>query len=82
MKNTKLYKDMVQLLTDKECSVRELAKESGISYLTLLFFYNFNGNEPIRTLNRSTKSKLHNRYGIPFEDMDEYNNVILKEREG
>lgn len=78
--NTRYYNEMVRILDDGEYSIRGLAKECGLCYSTLIEF--FNVNKPFRPLSPRTKRKIHNRLGISYEIMDEYNSIILKEREG
>ena len=80
MENTKLYKEMVEILNKEECSIRQMAKKSGISYLTLLNFYN--KNSIFRPISQKNKARLHNHFGIDCKDIDEYNDLVYKEREG
>lgn len=77
--NTEFYRTMVDIKRKKECSIRELAKECGLCYATLIEF--FNTEKPFRPLMDTTMDKLHNRLGISYEVMEEYNKYILKERE-
>lgn len=79
MTNSRFYKEMLQVLNDKECSMRELAAECNVSYLTFLQF--FNPDLPFKTLRPKTKAKIHNHLGISYEIMNEYNKMILEEKE-
>ena len=78
MTETRLYKEMVKVKQEKECSTRQLAVECGISYLTLVQFYN--PDMPFKLITDKTKYKLHNHLGIPYEIIDEYNEILIKER--
>lgn len=78
MVNSRLYKEMVKVLNEKECSKRQLAKECGVSYLTFVKF--LNPNYPFQPLSPKTMSRIHNHLGIDFDVMDEYNELVLKER--
>lgn len=79
MTETRLYKEMNRILTEKECSKRELAKMCDISYLTFVQF--FNPNDIFKPFQAKTSAKLHNRLGIDFAIINEYNELVLKERE-
>lgn len=76
--NTDFYKQMVYIKREKECSIRELAKECGLCYGTLIEF--FNTEKPFRPLREQTMAKIHNHLGIAYRVMDDYNRTILKER--
>lgn len=76
--DTRYYKEMVKARDERETSIRGLAKECGLCYGTLIEF--FNVDKPFRPLSFETRSKIHNRLGIPFEVIDEYNNFVLEER--
>lgn len=78
MTNSRFYKEMVRILNEKECSKRQLAMECGVSYLTFVRF--FNPNYEFKPLSQKTKTRIHNHLGISFEIMDEYNEMVLKER--
>lgn len=78
--NTKFYEQMVKIKRQKECSIRELAKECNLCYGTLIEFYNT--DKPFRPLREQTMAKLHNHLGISYDTMEEYNNYIMNEREG
>ena len=75
---SRFYKEMFRLLNEKECSKRQFAKECGLGYLTILNF--FNPKKEFQPIRQITKSKLHNRLGIDYEIIDEYNELVLKER--
>lgn len=76
--NTEFYNIMVNLKREKELSSRELAKEIGLSYALLIEFYN--PNKPFRLLTEKSMAKIHNKLGIEYSIMEEYNKEILKER--
>ena len=76
--NTRFYEQMVEIKRQKECSIRALAKECNLCYATLIEF--FNVDKPFRPLRDTTMDKLHNRLGISYDVMEEYNKYILKER--
>lgn len=76
--NTEFYKQMLTIKRHKECSIRDLAKECSLCYGTLIEF--FNTEKPFRPLRESTMAKIHNRLGISYEVMEEYNKAILEER--
>lgn len=76
--NTEFFNQMVEIKRKKECSIRKLAKECNLCYATLIEF--FNVDKPFRPLRDTTMDKLHNRLGISYEVMEEYNKYILKER--
>lgn len=78
MTESRFYKEMVKVMREKECSIRQLAMECGISYLTFLQF--FNPNVPFKPVSNKTKFKIHNHLGIEYDVMDEYNDMVLKER--
>ncbi len=78
MTDSKFYKEMVKQLHDRECSIRQLAMLCGVSYLTFIHF--FNPNYPFKPVSSKTKFKIHNHLGISYDVMDEYNEMILKER--
>lgn len=78
MTDSKFYKEMVSILHKKECSIRQLAKECGVSYLTFIQF--FNPNTQFKPVSNKTKFKIHNHLGVDYDIMDEYNEIILKER--
>ena len=69
---------MVYIKRSKECSIRELAKECGLCYGTLIEF--FNTEKPFRPLREQTMAKIHNHLGIAYMVMENYNKTILKER--
>lgn len=76
--DTDFYKQMVYIKRSKECSIRELAKECGLCYGTLIEF--FNPDKPFRPLREQTMAKIHNHLGIAYMVMENYNKTILKER--
>ena len=78
--NTAFYIQMVNIKRRKECSIRQLAKECNLCYGTLIEFYNL--NKPFRPLREQTMAKLHNHLGISYDIMEDYNNIVNKEREG
>lgn len=78
MTESRFYKEMVKVMSEKEYSIRQLAKECNVSYLTFLQF--FNPNYPFKPLSSKTKFKIHNHLGIDYDVMDEYNELVLKER--
>lgn len=75
---SRFYKEMLKILNDKECSKRELAKECGIGYLTILKFYD--PTKTFRPISQKNKAKIHNHLGISYETIEEYNELVLKER--
>lgn len=79
MTETRLYEEMVDILQEKECSIRQLAKECNISYLTFVQF--FNPDMPFKMISNKTRYKIHNHLGISHDVINEYNDIILKERE-
>lgn len=76
--NTEFYKIMVNIKRQKECSIRDLAKECNICHGTLIEF--FNVNRPFRPLRDKTMARLHNHLGISYDVMEEYNKEVYKER--
>lgn len=78
--NTEFYKIMVNLKREREISSRELAKEVGLSYALVIEFYN--PDKIFRVLTDKSMAKLHNKLGIDYSIMEEYNREILKERKG
>lgn len=76
--NTEFYKTMKNELRTRECSIRTLAGICDLHSATLIDF--FSDNTPMRPLRQSTMGKIHNHLGIPYEVMEEYNEVVLKER--
>lgn len=78
MTNSRFYKEMVKILREKECSIRQLAMECGVSYLTFIHF--FNTNYSFKPISNKTKFKIHNHLGISYEVMDEYNKMVYEER--
>lgn len=76
--NTEFYKQMVTIKREKEVSIRSLAKECGLSYGTLIEF--FDTTRIFRPLRDVTMAKIHNNLGISYEVMEEYNKEVLKER--
>jgi len=77
--NTEYYKIMLDEMRQREMSIRGFAKFIGIGYASLIEF--FDKNRPFRPLSIKTMAKIHNQVGIPYEIMEEYNDIILKERE-
>lgn len=77
--NTEYYKIMLDEMRKKEFSIREFAKFIGIGYASLIEF--FDKTRPFRPLSNRTMAKVHNQVGIPYDIMEEYNEIILKERE-
>ena len=77
--NTEYYRQMLNIKRQKEISIRELAKECDLCHGTLIEF--FNTSKPFRPLRDTTMAKIHNRLGISYDVMEEYNKEILKERE-
>lgn len=78
--NSEFYKQLLKVKREKEISKRELASIIGVSYAMIIEF--FDTTKPFRVLSEKTMSKINNKLGIPYEVMEEYNNEILKEREG
>lgn len=76
--NTEFYRQILSIKRQKECSIRELAKECGLCYGTLIEF--FNTDKPFRPLRDTTMAKIHNNLGISYEVMEDYNKKILEER--
>ena len=71
------YKKMVDVKREKEVSIRELSKISGLSHNTLVDF--FNPTKPFRILTDKTMAKLHNRLGIDYEIMEKHNEKVKNE---
>ena len=78
--NSEFYKQLLKIKREKEISKRELASIIGVSYAMIIEF--FDTTKPFRVLSEKTMSKINNKLGIPYEVMEEYNDEILKEREG
>lgn len=78
--NSEFYKQLLKIKREKEMSKRELASIIGVSYAMIIEF--FDTTKPFRVLSEKTMSKINNKLGIPYEVMEDYNNEILKEREG
>ena len=78
--NTEFYRLMLNLKREKELSSREFAKEVDLSYGYCIEF--FNKDKPFRLLTDKTMAKLHNKLGIDYKIMEEYNKELLKERKG
>lgn len=78
--NSEFYKQLLKVKREKEISKRELASIIGVSYAMIIEF--FDTTKPFRVLSEKTMSKINNKLGIPYEVMEDYNNEILKEREG
>ena len=78
--NSEFYKQLLKIKREKEISKRELASIIGVSSAMIIEF--FDTTKPFRVLSEKTMSKINNKLGIPYEVMEEYNNEILKEREG
>lgn len=76
--DTELYKQLLAKKREMAYSTRKLAKECGICYGTLVNF--FNKNTPFVPLRDVTMARLHNKLGISYEVMEEYNQEILKEK--
>ena len=76
--NTEFYRKMVEIKRAKECSIRDLAKECNLCYGTLIEF--FNKEKPFRPLRDSTMAKINHNLGISYEIMEEYNEIVLRER--
>jgi len=77
--NTEYYEIMLNEMRIRECSIRQFAKQIGLGYASLIEF--FDKNRPFRPLSNKTMAKVHNQVGIPYDIMEEYNEIILKERE-
>lgn len=78
--NSEFYKQLLKVKREKEMSKRELANVIGVSYALIIEF--FDTTKPFRVLSEKTMSKIHNKLGIPYEVMENYNEEVLKEREG
>lgn len=76
--NTEFYNEMLTILRKNEVSKRQLAQMCGLSYGTLIEFFNI--EKPFRPLRDQTMSKLHNRFGISYEVMTDYNNFVKNDR--
>lgn len=76
--NTEFYRQMLSIKRRNEFSIRGLAKECNLCYGTLIEF--FNPDKPFRPLRDVTMAKIHNRLGISYDVMEEYNEYILNER--
>lgn len=77
--NTEYYEIMLNEMRAREFSIRQFAKFIGIGYASLIEF--FDKSRPFRPLSNRTMAKIHNQVGIPYDIMEEYNEIILKERE-
>ena len=77
--NTEYYEIMLDEMRKREFSIRQFAKFIGIGYASLIEF--FDKSRPFRPLSNRTMAKIHNQVGIPYDIMEEYNEIILKERE-
>ena len=78
MENSRFYREMVNAMKERECSIRQLAIECGVNYLTFVQF--FNPNTPFKPVSTKTKFRIHNHLGISYEIMENYNEQILAER--
>lgn len=78
--NTEFYKQLLAIKREREISTRQLAKECNICYGTLVKF--FNPEKEFTPIRDVTKARLHNRLGISYEVMDEYNKEIEKMKVG
>ena len=76
--NTEFYRQMLEIKRQKECSRRELAKECGLCYGTLIEF--FNKDKPFRPLRDKTMAKINHNLGITYEVMEEYNALVMEKR--
>lgn len=76
--NTEFYKQMLNIKREKEYSVRQMAKECDLCHGTLIAF--FNTRKPFRPLRDKTMARIHNRLGISYEVMEQYNREVEKER--
>ena len=76
--NTEFYRQLLAIKREKELSTRGLARECGLSYGTLIEF--FDKTRQFRPLRDTTMAKIHKTLGIPYEIMEEYNEEIIKER--
>ena len=76
--NTELYNTLLNIKREKELSSREFAKEIGLSYALIIEF--FDTDKPFRLLTDKTMAKIHNKLGIDYSIMEEYNKQVLKER--
>lgn len=76
--NTEFYRQMIMIKRQKECSIRDLAKECNVSHGTLISF--FNVNKKFRPVSPKTMAKIHNHFGIAYKVMEDYNKEVLKER--
>lgn len=76
--NTEFYRQMLAVKRQRELSIRELAKVCGLCHGTLIEF--FNKSKPFRPLRDSTMAKINHTLGISYEVMEEYNEIVTKER--
>ena len=76
--NTEFYEIMLNEMRTREVSIRGFAKQIGIGYASLIEF--FDKDRIFRPLSNKTMAKIHNQVGIPYDIMEEYNEIILKER--
>lgn len=76
--NTEFYKQMLSIKRERGFSSRGLAKECGLSFGTMIEF--FDVKRPFRPLRDITMGKIHRALGIEYEVMEKYNEQIMKER--
>ena len=76
--NTEFYEIMLNEMRTREVSIRGFAKQIGIGYASLIEF--FDKDRIFRPLSNKTMAKIHNQVGIPYDIMEEYNEIILEER--
>lgn len=77
--NTEFYKQLVAIQRKHAVSKRKLAKMCGVSYGTFIEF--FNPDKPFRPLLDQTMAKIHNTFGISYDVMEDYNNIVKQERQ-
>lgn len=76
--DTEFYKSMLEEMRKRSMSIREFAKYVGISYASLIEF--FDKKRIFRPMKNKNMAKIHNTLGIPYEVIEQYNETILKER--
>lgn len=74
--NTEFYNQMISLKRDNQWSTREMAAKCGLCHGTLIEF--FDKDKIFRPLRDSTMGKIHQAFGISYEVMDQYNEIIKK----
>lgn len=76
--NTEFYKQMLSIKRDNGWSCGDMARACNLCRGTLIEF--FNVGKPFRPLRDATMGKIHHAFGISYKTMEEYNEVINKNR--